>query len=319
MNITRLQPTVSVIIPTFNGEKTLEELFATLHHQTLQPAEILVADSSSSDGTVEICKRNGAKIWSIPQKQFDHGGTRTFLTEQASSDIVVFFTQDATLATRDALSFLVKPLIENGSCACSYGRQLPRPDATWHAAYLRKFNYPDKSSVKKISDREREGLRVIFISNSFAAYVREQLLEVGCFKNGLIFGEDTCTVGRILQAGYTNSYISEAAVYHSHNYSLGEEFRRSFDIGVLHSSEKWLLSTFGRAEGIGFKYVKSALKELAGDRHYFLILSFIARTGVKLLGYKTGKIHRKLPLSVCSILSMHTGWWYKKSNRKYRE
>jgi rhamnosyltransferase len=313
MNSPPLQPTISVLIPTFNGEKTLEELFATLHRQTLKVSEILVADSSSSDMTVDVCKRNGAKVWSISKNDFDHGGTRSFLAEKASGDIVVFFTQDATPATRDALSLLVKPLLENESCACSYGRQLPRPDAHWHASYLRKFNYPVGSSVKTFSDREKIGLRTIFTSNSFAAYNRNRLLKVGCFKNGLIFGEDTCTVGRLLEAGYTNVYVGEAAVYHSHNYSLTEEFRRSFDIGVLHSSEKWLLNTFGKAENIGFTYVKSAIHHLAADRRYILILSFIARTGVKLLGYKLGRIHERLPLPLRPVLSMHTGWWQKRN------
>ncbi len=307
----RPQSTVSVIIPTCNGEETLGELFATLHRQTLQPMEVLVADSSSTDGTVDICKKNGAKVWSLSKNDFDHGGTRSFLTEQASGDILVFFTQDAILVTRDALELLVKPLLEKNSCACSYGRQLPRTDALWHAAFLREFNYPATSSVKTFSDRDRDGLRTIFISNSFAAYLKVPLLEVGCFKNGLIFGEDTCTVGRILQAGYTNTYVCEAAVYHSHNYSLAEEFRRSFDIGVLHSTEKWLLYTFGKAEGVGLKYFKSGAVQLAGKRQYLLILSFTVRTGLKLLGYKLGRMYKKLPLSVLPTLSMHSTWWHK--------
>jgi len=43
MNTAQLIPSISVIIPTFNGEDTLTELFASLKCQTLQPIEILVA------------------------------------------------------------------------------------------------------------------------------------------------------------------------------------------------------------------------------------------------------------------------------------
>ena len=315
MNTVQRQPNISVIIPTFNGEDTLTDLFASLQSQTLQPSEILVADSSSVDRTVDICKNKGARVWSISKENFDHGGTRTFLAEQARGDILVFFTQDAILATHDALSLLVQPLVENDLSACSYGRQLPRTDAHWHAAHLRGFNYPDDSTVKRFSDRDSDGLKAIFTSNSFSAYRKERLFEVGCFKNGLIFGEDTCTVGRILQAGYTNSYVSEAAVYHSHNYSLAEEFRRSFDIGVLHSSEKWLIKTFGKAEGVGVKYFRSAIVKLAADRRYFLILPFIVRTGIKFIGYKLGRKHRSIPLSVRPTLSMNNSWWQKHNDR----
>ena len=73
MNTAQLIPSVSVIIPTLNGEDTLPELFASLKCQTLQPIEILVADSSSVDRTVDICKSNGARVWSIAKKDFDHG------------------------------------------------------------------------------------------------------------------------------------------------------------------------------------------------------------------------------------------------------
>jgi len=311
INTTQPLPSISVIVPTLNGEKTLEDFFSSLHQQNLQPAEILVADSSSEDRTVAICKENGAKVWSISRNEFDHGGTRTFLANQASGEIVVFFTQDAIPASVNALSRLVAPLLEYDSCAGSYGRQLPLLDASWHAAFLREFNYPNESYLKTFGDRERFGLKTIFTSNSFAAYKKEQLLEVGCFKNGLIFGEDTCTVGRILEAGYTIAYVSDGAVYHSHNYTLGEEFRRSFDIGVLHSSEKWLLNTFGKAEGIGLKYVKSALARLKKEHRYLLSFDFILRTGMKFLGYKLGRRFQNLPISLRPVLSMNSNWWRK--------
>jgi len=315
MNTAQLLPSISVIIPTFNGEDTLAELFASLQCQTLQPREILVADSSSVDRTVDICRQNGARVWSISKDNFDHGGTRTFLAEKAMGEILVFLTQDAILVTRDALSLLVKPLVENDLSACAYGRQLPRSDAQWHAAHLRGFNYPDDSAVKTFSDRDREGLKAIFTSNSFSAYRKERLFEVGCFKNGLIFGEDTCTVGRILQAGYRNTYVSEATVYHSHNYSLIEEFRRSFDIGVLHSSEKWLIKTFGKAEGVGRKYFRSAIGQLAADRRYLLLIPVIVRTGIKFLGYKIGRKYKNLPLSARPALSMNSSWWQKHNDK----
>jgi len=313
MTSVQQQPTISVIIPTFNGQETLEELFATLHRQKLQPIEILVADSSSGDQTVSICEKNGARIWPISQNDFDHGGTRTFLAEKAVGDILVFFTQDAILASRDALSKLIEPLLKNETCACSYGRQLPQHNATWHAAHLRKFNYPEKSAIRAFEDRTQFGLRTIFTSNSFAAYKKDYLAGVGGFKNGLIFGEDTCTVGRILEAGYKIAYAGEAAVYHSHNYSIAEEFRRSFDIGVLHSSEKWLINTFGKAEGIGIKYAQSAVMQLIEERRYLLIPDFIARVAMKYLGYKLGRSYSNLPLSLLPTLSMNRNWWRKEN------
>lgn len=299
---------LTVIIPTLNGEGTLEQFFVALKRQHLQANELLVVDSSSTDRSVEIAQDYGAEVISIARSEFDHGGTRTRLARQAKGDILVFFTQDAIPASRNALQLLVAPL-QDETVACSYGRQLPNINASPVAAHLRLFNYPPESSQRGYGDRSRYGLKTIFISNSFAAYKKDRLEEVGYFKNGLIFGEDTCTLGRILAAGHKVVYVGEAAVYHSHNYSMGAELRRSFDIGVLHSREQWLLDTYGQAEGVGAQYVRSAVSALLGGKHYLLIPDCLLRSAVKLIGYKLGRSYKILPTTWLPALSMNRLWW----------
>ncbi|HSL40477.1 MAG TPA: glycosyltransferase family 2 protein, partial [Desulforhopalus sp.] len=164
-------------------------------------------------------------------------------------------------------------------------------------AHLRLFNYPPQSSIRSHADRERFGLKTVFVSNSFAAYRRGPLEEVGYFKNTLIFGEDTCTLGRLLLAGYRVAYVSEAAVYHSHNYSLVEEFRRSFDIGVLHSTEKWLLATYGRAEGVGGRYVRSVLNMLSREKNIICCRTVSCGLSVKPAGIPVADFTQKCLLA----------------------
>lgn len=304
-------PSISVIIPTFNGEKSLVRFFDALKTQTVQPDEILVGDSCSDDASVEICAAYGAKITTIPRGEFDHGGTRTKLAKMSRGDIIVFFTQDAILADQDGINRLISPLLESSQIACSYGRQLPSDGAAVIPAHLRSFNYPPVSNVRDYSDRIHHGLKTVFISNSFAAYKKDQLEAVGFFKNGLIFGEDTCTLGRLLMEGYQVAYISEAAVYHSHNYSLFEEFKRSFDIGVLHKSESWLLETYGKAEGIGKQYIRSVFNMLWQERKYLLMVECFFRSICKFTGYKLGKAYTGIPAALRPCLSLHKLWWQK--------
>lgn len=301
----------SVLIPTFNGCDTLGEFFAALKRQRIQPDEILVGDSMSEDGTVDICRANGATVIPIPRNTFDHGGTRTALVTKAATEVVVLFTQDAILADRDALEKLIAPLFADEHIGCVYGRQLPRKDANPIAAHLRLFNYPAISEVRSFEDRERYGLKTIFISNSFAAYKRKALASVDYFKNGLIFGEDTCTLGRLLAIGYKVGYVSEAEVYHSHNYSVLEDFRRSFDIGVLHQSENWLMATYGHAEGIGARYVWSLVNRLWNEKRYFWLADCVLRSISKFIGYKLGCTYERLPSKIRPYLSMHRAWWYR--------
>jgi len=50
-------PKISVIITTYNGETYLEQQLLTVFNQTLQPAEIIVCDDGSTDGTLKILQK----------------------------------------------------------------------------------------------------------------------------------------------------------------------------------------------------------------------------------------------------------------------
>ncbi len=303
---------VSIIIPTLNGAELLTEFFNALKNQTCQADEIIVGDSASDDNTVEICIENGAKVIEIERKQFDHGGTRSQLAQRASGDFLIFLTQDAILSCPDCIEKILNVFKIDPQIACAYGRQLARKDATIFASHLREFNYPPVSYVNEFADRKNKGLRAIFISNSFAVYKKAILEECDYFKDGLIFGEDTYALGKILKAGYKVGYVADACVYHSHNYRLVEEFRRSFDIGVLHCSEEWLMETYGKAEGVGSEYIRSIFGKLFQERKFILMIDCFFRNGLKAIGYKLGKQYKILPKALVPHLSINKLWWLKK-------
>lgn len=49
-----MDPTISVALATYNGEKYLQELFDSLATQTYLPFELVISDDNSSDKTIEI-------------------------------------------------------------------------------------------------------------------------------------------------------------------------------------------------------------------------------------------------------------------------
>ena len=306
--LTDSESNFSIIIPTLNGERFLEELLASITIQSKKPFEVIVVDSDSQDESVRCAEKFGAHTIAINRDDFDHGGTRTMAALKAQKDILVYFTQDVLPAHRSVLEQLLLPL-EQHDVAASYGRQLPRFNASETARHLRLFNYPGQSRYRSFSDRENLGLATIFFSNSCGAYRKKNLAEVGFFRDDLIFGEDTCAVARLLEKGYRISYAAEAAVYHSHNYTWEEEFKRYFDIGVLHTIEKWLQETYGTAENRGMTYLKSGVTYLAQRRKYSLIPDFMVRVMMKYAGYALGKHYFRLPTFIVPKLSSHRSWW----------
>ena len=53
---------VSVIIPTFNSERTLASCLKSIKNQTYKNTEIIIVDGGSKDRTVEIGREFGAKV-----------------------------------------------------------------------------------------------------------------------------------------------------------------------------------------------------------------------------------------------------------------
>ncbi len=55
-------PLVSVVIPTYNSEKTLSKCLESIKNQTYETVEIIIVDNFSSDATQEIAGRQGVRV-----------------------------------------------------------------------------------------------------------------------------------------------------------------------------------------------------------------------------------------------------------------
>ena len=301
---------LSAVIPTFNGRWYLDTQLKSLNNQTLRLNDLLIIDSSSSDGTNQLLEKENIQFITIPIQDFDHGGTRSLGVKRTTGDIIVFLTQDALPFDNNSLENLTQ-VFSNPKIGAAFGRQLPYPNETPFGTHLRLFNYTDKSYERSYDDKHTYGIKTAFLSDSFSAYRREALEKIGLFKDSLICSEDLYAGAKILKAGYSLAYVANAKVYHSHGYSIREEFKRYFDIGVLHQQEKWLLEEFGKPEGEGKRYAISEIRYLAKLNKFHLIpISFI-RSGTKYLGYSLGKINKSLPIKLNRKISMNKNWWYK--------
>jgi rhamnosyltransferase len=269
----------------------------------------LIVDSSSDDRTDFTSLPENFRCVQIAAADFNHGGTRNLALSHlpTGTDFVVYMTQDALLFDPHAISRLVS-VFANPSVACVYGKQLPHTDATPVAAHARLFNYPAASRVVSLVDKERLGLKTCFMSNSFAAYRVADLQAVGGFPTNVILGEDMSVAARLLMAGKSVAYVADACAYHSHNYSVIQEFRRYFDTGVFHARNPWLLAEFGSAGAEGLRFVQSELTYLLRHAPGW-IPSAMVRTFAKLLGYRLGRLEALWPVWFKRWCSMHKGFW----------
>ncbi len=301
-------PRIGLVIPTLNAGGHLDRMLPALRRQTLQPARFLVIDSDSQDDTARRFREAGAEVTVIATESFDHGGTRQMAVEMlADVQIVIFLTQDAIPAHPEAFAKLTAPF-EDPDTGITYGRQLPAPGAQPIGAHARLYNYPDQGYRRTIADAARYGIKTVFCSNSFAAYRRGALIEAGGFPEWTIFGEDMLAAAALLRKGWSLCYAAEARVHHSHDYGPVEEFRRYFDIGVLHGAGSELLAGFGRPERDGWRFLSSELRYLRAHAAH-LIPAALLHTVLKYGGYRLGRRARHLPRALNRRLGLNRRYW----------
>ena len=222
-------------MPTWNAGPLLDEVLAAVRAQR-SPAfdELVAVDSGSRDGTVERLLASGFRVASIPQKDFDHGGTRDRGIAMSTGDVVVLLVQDATLQGTDWLAKMVAPFADP-DVAGVWSRQIPR--AKCQPVMKRRIlgwpGWGDGVTVKRLAAGQRledlqpvERLFTCAFDNVASAIRRTawQRFPLGPRR----FGEDVHFGKRVIEAGMALAHQGGAVVMHSHDRSAWAEGKRTF-------------------------------------------------------------------------------------------
>ena len=228
-------PSLSVVIPTKNGALTLGPLLESLRRQrTDRPAEIVVVDSGSTDGTRDLAHSWADQVIDVPADEFDHGGTRNVGVGASRGELVVLLVQDAWPASDDLLQELTRPLREDDTVAGAFARQVARPDASaiarhyldqWVASNgsARTVHLASRSEYEALDPMQR--FRLCAFDN-VCACIRRSVWETHRFASTPI-AEDLAWGRSVLLAGRRLAYNPNAVVVHSHDRTVAYEFERT--------------------------------------------------------------------------------------------
>lgn len=114
---------VSICIPTYNGERYLEEALNSVKSQTYKNIEIIVSDDQSTDGTLEICRRF-EETTDIPMYIHSHtpdgiGANWNHCIENSHGEYIKFLFQDDILEDTCIEKQLTTALEKNLAAVCS--------------------------------------------------------------------------------------------------------------------------------------------------------------------------------------------------------
>lgn len=203
-------PTVSIIIPVYNGAQTIGECLNSLVrlNYPYEAYEVIVVENGSTDNTTQIVQQYPVRL--LHSQQRGPAAARNMGIGQSKAEVIVFTDADC-IAHPDWLLELVKPY--------------QKSEIGGVAGEIQAYRHPDRNFIEQFSDDfsplknfisgEHEFLPHLYTAN--ASYRRELLLQVGGFNPGLFTGEDVDLSWRIqLQTSSKIDYAPQAVIEHRH-------------------------------------------------------------------------------------------------------
>ncbi len=216
----------TIAILTKNGgtllARALDAIFA---QETSRRFEVLVIDSGSTDGTLDVLRKHPVRVMTIPPEAFDFGKTRDLAYQNAQSPFVVNLSQDAIPMHEAWLENLLRPF-DDLEVSASCGPSLPDPDRhfpqfPWE---LNGYFYFTRE-IRKFVARYGKGL-------SFAnSAVRRDVWERLRFDKQPL-GEDFQFQIKLYNEGLAIAFPHDAPVLHHHNYDTASLYRRCRNEGL---------------------------------------------------------------------------------------
>lgn len=209
------RPTVSIVVRALNEAEHLPNLYRSIESQSLQPDEVILVDSGSTDGTVAISEKHGANIIHIPPSEFTFGRALNWGCEASKGELLVFVSAHVYALSSDWLADLIEPF-DDDRVGVSYGGQTGDHRSNFAELQLLARWFPEDPTL----DQDNA-----FCNNANCA-VRRSLWETYGYDESLPGLEDMAFARQIREAGHRVAYVPSAKIAHVHEEGLRQTFNR---------------------------------------------------------------------------------------------
>lgn len=217
-------PFFSVVIPTYNRARLLEDTLATVFAQTETDHEVLVIDDGSTDDTLATLERYGDRVRVLRQANAGQGVARNLGIQEARGEYVAFLDSDDlwfpwTLATyRRAIQ-------QHGGASVVMGRAraFARPE---ELSDVRDEPLATRAFADYLASADER-----FVRTACAVAVRtEALRRVGGFTGRRMSSEDHDLLYRLgTEPGYVYVEAPVALGYRQHAASSSKDLERGYE------------------------------------------------------------------------------------------
>ncbi len=204
-------PTVSLIIPTYNRRRWIGECLDAIQRQTYRNFEAIVVDDRSTDGTVEWLRSQPQYGFARIHVQERNGGAsiaRNTGAQMATGELIAFIDSDDILEA-DHLESAVRAFAQHpnlGLFCCDAVMIGPDGETlhegrSWHEINGEIKNYPVKTGLRGLED-------IFLFSNSFPGFTlrRDVFEKVGRLNQSIFPLDDYDLALRVAGGGYDVYY-----------------------------------------------------------------------------------------------------------------
>ena len=241
-------PRVSIIIRCYNEADHIGKLLHGISEQSVSDYEIVLVDSGSTDGTLEIARAFGVdKIEYIEPSNFSFGRALNYGCTAAEGEYCVIASAHVYPKKDNWIETLIGKL--DDEVALTYGKQRGNDVTTFSENQIFRQWFPEYD----IETQDHP-----FCNNANAA-VRRSVWEDFEYDEELPGLEDVDWAKRVQDAGYEISYVSEAEVVHVHDETAREIVNRYKREAIAHG-EIFPNQSFSFTDFVGL-----SLKNIASD------------------------------------------------------
>jgi len=210
-NASTEHPLVSIVIPTYNSEKTLPLTLESIRRQTYRNIEVIVVDNYSTNKTVEIAKHYGAKVIQV---HGERAKAKNVGLKYAKGKYVLFIDSDMELTLR-VVEECVKLAESN-----------PR---------IAGIIIPERSVGNNYWVKVRDFERSFYVGTPIESprfFRRDLALKAGGFDEDVVFYEEATLPIKIEKLGYNvRARINSFILHHEEDFSLMKLLRKKYYYG----------------------------------------------------------------------------------------
>ena len=224
-----VRPGVTVIVPAYNEAASVGDTIESLLTQSLAPAEIIVIDDCSTDGTADVARSYGVTVLQPPRNTGSKAGAQNYALSHVATEFTLAVDAD-TIVASDAIEQL-SLVMQDRTLAAACGFVVPRYVRTvWergrYIEYLLAFSF-----YKPIQDYFSKPL---ISSGCFSIYRTEVLRQHGGWQTRTM-AEDMDLTWTMYHAGQRVRFVPDAVCYpiEPHNFTFMRKQLRRWSHGFM--------------------------------------------------------------------------------------